>query len=278
MIGNYHPPPPMAPPASIVLNYQEFSFNSTHKTIAWRLINTQNSNCVPPVTFYIQSSTCAINIPPPWTTPDTQYSLLSTAFVDDTNELLYFSITAVNIHKVECARTATKFQLSPNRKCCLISFNWMLQLFPNNNNIVLTTEQSIALGTNGCLDVPSLLPMKPVYAVWPGDNSNDCTCPLCDDGNCMLNGCQCYSTSTFKPILNVGTTDNVQLCWPNVDVDRNNSNIILFSEARVCDSDNFTTTPIITKTFVKAQKYVVRGRCCNLQTEKSLITHFYHHC
>ena len=123
-------------------------------------------------------------------------------------------------------------------------------------NLVLTTEPSVALRTDGCLDVPELLPMKPLYAVWPSGD-NDCVCPVCNDGNCTLNDCQCYSSSNLKPAV---TTSNSQICWPNLSADSNNSHIIFFSEARVCDSFNFTTTPFITKTFVSAARFLVRGK------------------
>lgn len=118
IIGDYHPPPSVAPPARVILNHREFNFNSSHKTIAWKLINSQNSNCTPPLTFHIQSSTCgALN----WsrTIPSMQYSIPVLDLINNRNELSYFSIVAINVYEVECARTVTQFQISPSCKFCV---------------------------------------------------------------------------------------------------------------------------------------------------------------
>ncbi len=111
-VDNYHPPV-IEPAPYIVLDYQGFNFNATHRTVAWKFVN--NQTCIPPVTFTIQSFSCDADNPiGTWTTTNHFYSLPTVAFVNSGNYLLYLSISASSTHAVECARFPTYFQVFPN--------------------------------------------------------------------------------------------------------------------------------------------------------------------
>ena len=126
---------------------------------------------------------------------------------------------------------------------------------------MLTQEQSVALGENSCLEIPILTssPVQTVLAVWPSDNGDSHICPLCNDGDCVLNNCHCYASASFVPTLSVGHANTAQLCWSNLGESRNNTNIHFLAESRVCDSDNYSTIPFIRTTLLSAVKFLVRG-------------------
>ena len=113
-VGDYHPPD-VQPPPQITFDYQSFVFNATHRTIAWRFINDQS--CTPPITFTIQSFSCDTGNPiSTWTTVHLAYTLPLSAFLNDRNEPLHFSITASDTHAVECTSLPGYFQVYPNGK------------------------------------------------------------------------------------------------------------------------------------------------------------------
>lgn len=118
-------------------------------------------------------------------------------------------------------------------------------------------EHSVALGNTSCLEVPPIPLHQSLYVVWSGDN--DCICPLCNDGNCVLSNCQCYTTTSFTPELSTGVMSNTQLCWSNIGYNRNNSNVHFFTEAKVCNG----TDSFISKVFVSTSKFLVRGMLIN---------------
>ena len=155
---------------------------------------------------------------------------------------------------------------------------------PRLSNLLLLTvtsqEQSIALGNISCLEVPMLTssPMPTVLAVWPDDNGDGCVYPLCNDGNCVLNNCHCYASTSFVPTLSVGNTSVAQLCWSYFGNNRNNTNVHLLAEARVCDNDDYSTTPFISETLIRVTKFLVRGIASHLtlpdfSISSNIITH-----
>ena len=115
----------------------------------------------------------------------------------------------------------------------------------------------MAVGNQSYLDVPRIPPDQSLYVVWPGDG-DECTCPLCDDHNCLLRDCECYNTTSFAPKLINGATDNPQLYWSSVAYEKNNTSVFLFTEARVCGN---TLSPFITKIFfTNYTKFLVQGK------------------
>ena len=64
----------------------------------------------------------------------------------------------------------------------------------------------VDLGDSSCLMIPTVPPKHILYAVWPDNNGNSCTCPLCHSGynECALSDCPCYSESSFEPTLRIG--------------------------------------------------------------------------
>ena len=115
----------------------------------------------------------------------------------------------------------------------------------------------MAVGNQSYLDVPRIPLDQSLYVVWPGDG-DECTCPLCDDHNCLLLDCECYNTTSFAPKLIYGATDNPQLYWSSVAYEKNNTSVYLFTEARVCGN---TLSSFITKIFfTNYTKFLVRGK------------------
>ena len=109
-IATFHPPK-FKQSAKIILDYLRFTFNSTHKTIAWNFEN--NQTCKPPVTFAIQSLGCdEINT---WNTLNLEYSLPVNEILNEEDKTLYLIIIAYNTTLGECVRT-TPFQLHQNCK------------------------------------------------------------------------------------------------------------------------------------------------------------------
>ena len=109
---NYHPPAPDQHLA-IVLDHQNFSFNSTHRTIAWRLENIQA--CSSSLQFIIQSSMLMNNTVKSWPTENFNLTLTSSDFVQDgSNELLYFTITANDTNQTRFSATSLTFQIPPD--------------------------------------------------------------------------------------------------------------------------------------------------------------------
>ena len=93
-----------------------------------------------------------------------------------------------------------------------------------------------------------------LYAVWPSEEGTDCTCPLCDDGYCVLNNCGCYD-STFGPKIRNVSANNFTLCWPNLLADRNNSHIYFFFEAQ----DNQPNNMLLFRIYDSVYNLVVRS-------------------
>ena len=129
---------------------------------------------------------------------------------------------------------------------------------------VTSKEYSLALGDGCCLDVPRVLSSHSVSAVWADQNEGSCTCPLCDsrDGECVLQKCHCYNSSSFAPTLSVGHINNAQLCWSNISYDRNNSVIHFFTETvfdmDICKSTD--TIELVGKIFVSSARFLVVGK------------------
>ena len=96
------------------------------------------------------------------------------------------------------------------------------------------------LKERGCLKIP-VIKEQSLYAVWPSDEKSDCICPLCDDGNCVLNNCECYN-ATFGPEILHDSTDNFSLCWPDLQTDKNNSRVYFFYEVLADPSQPMTVT------------------------------------
>ena len=106
-----------------------------------------------------------------------------------------------------------------------------------------------------CLKVPTISPTESLYVVWPGDNEDDCICPLSNDGHCIiLTNCECYSSS-FAPGLRLtgaSTSDKgsvYNLCWSNFLAKHNNSNVYFFYESTECIDANDPEI-LMSKTFV----------------------------
>lgn len=110
--ANYHPPAPNQQ-LVIVLDHQNFFFNSTHRTIAWKIENIQSCSLFQ---FVIRSSTSEMNnIVNSWSTQNFNLTLTSSDFVQDgTNELLYFNITANGMNQTRCSATSLIFQIIPD--------------------------------------------------------------------------------------------------------------------------------------------------------------------
>lgn len=121
-----------------------------------------------------------------------------------------------------------------------------------------SNELSIAIGNSSCIEVPPVLAHQSLYVVWPGDP--DCICPLCNDGNCVLANCQCYSRSSFAPELNTGTSGNNILCWSNLITSKNNSKIHFFAETTVCNGTRLRSGPVFSKRFIGSSKFLIRGK------------------
>ena len=128
--------------------------------------------------------------------------------------------------------------------------------------IVSSNEQSVVLGNSSCIEVPPVSVHQSLYVVWPGDP--DCICPMCNDGNCVLGNCQCYSSSSFAPEINIGISGNAMLCWSNLENNRNNSKIHFFVEIIPCSS-NTGSHPLFNKRFVGSSKFVVRGKMLQIK-------------
>ena len=110
--ANYHPPAPNQE-LLIVLDHQNFFFNSTHRTIAWKIENIQSYSSFQ---FVIRSSTNEMNSTVnSWSTQNFNLTLTSSDFVQDgTDELLYFNITANGMNETRCSATSLIFQIIPD--------------------------------------------------------------------------------------------------------------------------------------------------------------------
>ena len=129
--------------------------------------------------------------------------------------------------------------------------------------IVSSIEQSVALGNSSCIEVPPALVHQSLYVVWPGDP--DCICPLCNDGNCVLSNCRCYSSSSFAPELNAVISGNTMLCWSNFDNSKNNSKIHYIAETTVCNGTGLRLGPVFSKRFVGSSEFLVRGKLSQIK-------------
>ena len=112
----YHPHS-LEPPRQIVLDHERFHFNSTTKTIAWRFEN--NQTCTTSMIFTIQSSVCDLDDPiGTWTTQNTELTLPSSEFVNknDSELLVYFSISASDENQPKCHGSSPIFQIPPKRE------------------------------------------------------------------------------------------------------------------------------------------------------------------
>ena len=97
----------------IFLNHQDFSFNATHKKIAWRFVN--NETCTAPVSFKIQSFTCN-HIVKTWYISSHQHNLVLTLSDIQFNKIdLYLNITTIDANQKTCTNTVC-FQLYPDSK------------------------------------------------------------------------------------------------------------------------------------------------------------------
>lgn len=108
-------------------------------------------------------------------------------------------------------------------------------------------------------------PMQTIFAAWLQDNGDTCVCPLCDNSNCVLSNCHCYTFPSFVPTLSIQHGNTAQLCCSNFGTERNKTNIHLLAEERVCDSEDFSTTPFISKSLVSATRFLVRGNSSNMK-------------
>ena len=106
----------------------------------------------------------------------------------------------------------------------------------------------------GCLKIPVILKEQSLYAVWPNDENTDCICPLCDDGNCILNNCECYN-ATFGPEIIHESTDNFSLCWSDLQTVKNNSHVYFFYEVLADPSQHMT----VTRKYEIAYNIIIRG-------------------
>ena len=121
----------------------------------------------------------------------------------------------------------------------------------------------VDLGESSCLRVPTVPPKQMIFAIWPDDNNNSCTCPLChsDDNNCTLAECQCYNELLFKPFLIVGQNmSNSKLCWSKIFADKNNSNVHFYTEGIVTECDGKRLSAFVSKSLVSATTFLVRGK------------------
>ncbi len=134
--------------------------------------------------------------------------------------------------------------------------------------LVSSNEQSVALGNGSCIEVPPVLVNQSLYVAWPGDP--DCICPLCNDGNCVLGNCQCYSRSSFAPELNTRMSGNNILCWSNLITSRNNSKVHFFTESTVCNGTGLRSGPTFSKRFIGSSTFLVRGKLIQLIYKKRI--------
>lgn len=123
-----------------------------------------------------------------------------------------------------------------------------------------------------CIDIPTTPPLKSLYVVWPGDAADtDCICPLCDSANCVWNNCQCsnnYSSFITIPELHVNATilngiknSIYSLCWPNLQIELNNTAIHFFYEERSCiGSINQTLPSFLSRKYVRNDKIILYGK------------------
>ena len=113
---------------------------------------------------------------------------------------------------------------------------------------------------DGCVDVPKIPSMQSLYIVWPGRNHQDCICPLCDDGNCVLKNCDCYSTPAPKlRSTKFNTTTRYSFCWSQSDLPavKHASKIQLyfFYETKNCaNNDSKLVTPFLVR---KYSSYII---------------------
>ena len=114
-VVRHEPPPNVIKIAKIILNHQQFRFNATHKTIAWRFVN--NDTCTAPVSFIVQASTCEgiVNILP----ISSQHTLtLRSSDIQHNDDILYLSIAALDANMNHCinADFQEHFQVYPDGK------------------------------------------------------------------------------------------------------------------------------------------------------------------
>lgn len=115
------------PVPQIVLNYARFTFNSTHKTVAWKFENSQS--CTPPVTYSLQSSTCDRDVVGgTWITPNMEYSLPLSALIAG-SEVVYFNITARSTHGGTACAVSPRFQIDPVGKRNVLDLFCKLTVF-----------------------------------------------------------------------------------------------------------------------------------------------------
>lgn len=112
-----------------------------------------------------------------------------------------------------------------------------------------------------CVEIPNVPPMQSLYIVWPSGGQQDCICPLCDDGNCVLTNCECYSTLAPK-LRPTNTSLSYNFCWP---VSRlfNNSNVsdiqfYFFYETKNCEN-NITEVPFLGRKYISYVSIVNEG-------------------
>ena len=117
-----------------------------------------------------------------------------------------------------------------------------------------------------CVEIPKIPKMLSLYAVWPTYGEDDCICPLCNDGNCMLHDCGCYNTS-FAPELRLSSTSSKRdegskynLCWPNLMSANNETNVYFFFDALNCTDPGPECESSISRIYQGSYKFIVRGK------------------
>ena len=120
-----------------------------------------------------------------------------------------------------------------------------------------SNELSVAIGNSSCIEVPPVSAHQSLYVAWPGDP--DCICPLCNDGNCVLANCQCYSIrrSSFALELSTGTSGNNNLYWSNIITSKNNSKVHFFAETTACNGSYLRSGPVFSKRFIGSSQFLV---------------------
>ena len=113
------------------------------------------------------------------------------------------------------------------------------------------------LKDEGCLRIPVIFKEQGLYAVWPSDHdeNEDCICPLCDDGNCVLSNCECYNSTLGPKIIHDSQTDNFSLCWPDMQTDKNGSHVYFFYEI---SADQSQYMPVI-RNYAAAYNIIIEG-------------------
>lgn len=118
IISDGYIPPKSEKAGQIILTHERFSFNASHKTIAWRVINS--AYCSTSLVFTVTASSCDSNdhftIA---TTHSLQLTLSNLDLISDGGKLLHLKILASDAEKSECSLTSATFQVLPDGKYVL---------------------------------------------------------------------------------------------------------------------------------------------------------------